>query len=58
MTDFGVIADIGGTNARFALVDSNKQISQITKLPVSDYANFEGEKLVQFPTFHLPVAQL
>ncbi len=41
MTDFGVIADIGGTNARFALVDSDKQISQITKLPVSDYANFE-----------------
>ncbi len=41
MTAFGVIADIGGTNARFALVDHNKTISQITKLPVKDYLNFE-----------------
>lgn len=41
MTSFGVIADIGGTNARFALVDHNRTISQITKLPVKDYPNFE-----------------
>ncbi|MFV0321885.1 MAG: glucokinase [Alphaproteobacteria bacterium] len=41
MASFGIIADIGGTNARFALVDHNHVISQIIKLPVQDFENFE-----------------
>ncbi|MFV0430616.1 MAG: glucokinase [Alphaproteobacteria bacterium] len=41
MASYGVIADIGGTNARFALVDHNKVISQVIKLPVAEYNNFD-----------------
>lgn len=35
----GLIADIGGTNARFALVDSNGKTHQVKQYPCRDYPN-------------------
>jgi len=37
-----LIADIGGTNARFALVDSNLEISRMSVLPTRDYPSIQA----------------
>ncbi len=50
MSKYGIIADIGGTNARFALVDEMQKTSHILKLKVADYDNFDGA-LRQYYTF-------
>lgn len=50
MHKYGIIADIGGTNARFALVDEAQTTSHILKLKVADYDNFDAA-LHQYYTF-------
>lgn len=42
MSKHGIIADIGGTNARFALVDEEQTTSHIQTLKVADYTNFDA----------------
>ncbi len=42
MHNYGLIADIGGTNARFATVDKSGNIANIKKLAVDKYDNFNN----------------
>ena len=39
--NYGIIADIGGTNVRFALVDQDQNLRSIQEMSVSVYNNFE-----------------
>ncbi|WP_097458792.1 glucokinase [Mangrovitalea sediminis] len=42
-TQYALVGDIGGTNARFALVQPGSvELEQIQVLPCSDYANLDG----------------
>lgn len=38
----GLIADIGGTNARFALCDENARVENVLVLPCADYDNIDS----------------
>ncbi len=48
MNIYGVIADIGGTNARFALVDATQNISEVRVLKVADFENFDAALTAYF----------
>lgn len=42
MSDYFLVADVGGTNARFALSDVDGQLSHMARLPSADYPTLEA----------------